>query len=191
AGRLHCGLRGEPGTALSAAPLSAAASLKSEDRAGRNAVVLPEWIEHSTSPLPRGCSTTELRQRIKARAAASERPCAKRGGKCHKPPAHARRTACTAAIPTAKQRHGRTARIVREKRGENRARKAPRRRLAGKLAPAKGAGAQPGRARRGEKAGTGTGARPLGSDFRRISARLCGVFTLTGDWTFRLGRAGS
>jgi hypothetical protein len=25
-------------------------------------VVLPEWIEHSTSPLPRGCSTTELRQ---------------------------------------------------------------------------------------------------------------------------------
>ena len=26
-------------------------------------MVLPEWIEHSTSPLPRGCSTTELRQR--------------------------------------------------------------------------------------------------------------------------------
>src|SRR5262249_61987896 len=25
-------------------------------------LVLPEWIEHSTSPLPRGCSTTELRQ---------------------------------------------------------------------------------------------------------------------------------
>ena len=25
-------------------------------------MVLPEWIEHSTSPLPRGCSTTELRQ---------------------------------------------------------------------------------------------------------------------------------
>src|SRR5581483_10113396 len=26
-------------------------------------MVLPEWIEHTTSPLPRGCSTTELRQR--------------------------------------------------------------------------------------------------------------------------------
>src|SRR5262245_36248072 len=25
-------------------------------------LVLPESIEHSTSPLPRGCSTTELRQ---------------------------------------------------------------------------------------------------------------------------------
>src|SRR5579872_6871619 len=31
-------------------------------------LVLPEWIEHSTSPLPRGCSTTELRQQ-KARTA--------------------------------------------------------------------------------------------------------------------------
>jgi hypothetical protein len=28
-------------------------------------MVLPEWIEHSTSPLPRGCSTTELRQQKK------------------------------------------------------------------------------------------------------------------------------
>src|SRR6185369_61366 len=26
-------------------------------------LVLPVWIEHTTSPLPRGCSTTELRQR--------------------------------------------------------------------------------------------------------------------------------
>jgi hypothetical protein len=25
-------------------------------------VVLPVWIEHTTSPLPRECSTTELRQ---------------------------------------------------------------------------------------------------------------------------------
>lgn len=25
-------------------------------------MVLPVWIEHTTSPLPRGCSTTELRQ---------------------------------------------------------------------------------------------------------------------------------
>src|SRR4051812_27405206 len=30
-------------------------------------MVLPEWIEHSTSPLPRGCSTTELRQRRRER----------------------------------------------------------------------------------------------------------------------------
>ncbi len=28
--------------------------------------MLPEWIEHSTSPLPRGCSTTELRQHLDA-----------------------------------------------------------------------------------------------------------------------------
>src|SRR5262244_285267 len=26
-------------------------------------MVLPVWIEHTTSPLPRECSTTELRQR--------------------------------------------------------------------------------------------------------------------------------
>ena len=31
-------------------------------------LVLPEWIEHSTSPLPRGCSTTELRQHLEASA---------------------------------------------------------------------------------------------------------------------------
>ena len=39
-------------------------------RAGRNsiaALVLPVWIEHTTSPLPRECSTTELRQRAPLR----------------------------------------------------------------------------------------------------------------------------
>jgi hypothetical protein len=45
-------------------------------------LVLPEWIEHSTSPLPRGCSTTELRQR-KARARGGRR---ERGGNCHNGP---------------------------------------------------------------------------------------------------------
>jgi hypothetical protein len=44
-------------------------------------MVLPVWIEHTTSPLPRGCSTTELRQqgakKIKSR---------KRGGNCHTTP---------------------------------------------------------------------------------------------------------
>src|SRR6202521_5269638 len=29
----------------------------------RGCMVLPVWIEHTTSPLPRECSTTELRQR--------------------------------------------------------------------------------------------------------------------------------
>src|SRR5262245_34851452 len=32
----------------------------------QNAVVLPVWIEHTTSPLPRECSTTELRQQRQA-----------------------------------------------------------------------------------------------------------------------------
>ena len=35
--------------------------------ASRLFLVLPVWIEHTTSPLPRGCSTTELRQRKRAR----------------------------------------------------------------------------------------------------------------------------
>src|SRR3974390_3367908 len=51
-------------------------------------MVLPEWIEHSTSPLPRGCSTTELRQRKKARPVQMSRR--ERGGNCHKAYPHAR-----------------------------------------------------------------------------------------------------
>ena len=42
-------------------------------------VVLPEWIEHSTSPLPRGCSTTELRQQKHAHHHGRR----ERGGNCH------------------------------------------------------------------------------------------------------------
>ena len=43
--------------------------------------MLPEWIEHSTSPLPRGCSTTELRQHNAGRQQAPR----ERVGNCHKP----------------------------------------------------------------------------------------------------------
>src|SRR3974390_1214168 len=35
---------------------------------GFRKVVLPVWIEHTTSPLPRECSTTELRQQARAGA---------------------------------------------------------------------------------------------------------------------------
>ena len=41
-------------------------------------MVLPVWIEHTTSPLPRGCSTTELRRRA---AAAATMPQGEKGGK--------------------------------------------------------------------------------------------------------------
>jgi hypothetical protein len=60
-------------------------------------MVLPEWIEHSTSSLPMRCSTTELRQRISAfltrtmwpkpapgsRHRASALARRERGGNCH------------------------------------------------------------------------------------------------------------
>src|SRR5579872_3777292 len=52
-------------------------------------LVLPERIELSTSPLPRECSTTELRQRAGRIAFAqprSSRSGAKAGVVCHKPP---------------------------------------------------------------------------------------------------------
>ena len=45
-------------------------------------MVLPVWIEHTTSPLPRGCSTTELRQQN----AHKEMKRRKRGGNCHTTP---------------------------------------------------------------------------------------------------------
>src|SRR6186713_1294019 len=48
-------------------------------------MVLPHRIELWTSPLPRGCSTTELRQRRKACGLVPER-----GGNCHKGSAFAR-----------------------------------------------------------------------------------------------------
>src|SRR5262245_45662749 len=46
----------------------------------RNDMVLPDRIELSTSPLPRECSTTELRQR---RAAGHENLAARRAVPCH------------------------------------------------------------------------------------------------------------
>src|SRR5262245_6529346 len=53
-----------------------------------NFLVLPVWIEHTTSPLPRGCSTTELRQQV---CAATGCGGVKRGGNCHTLPGDARR----------------------------------------------------------------------------------------------------
>src|SRR5262245_61715856 len=41
--------------------LCSAGLCRAETRRMFENMVLPEWIEHSTSPLPRGCSTTELR----------------------------------------------------------------------------------------------------------------------------------
>src|SRR3954454_370022 len=37
-------------------------------------MVLPVWIEHTTSPLPRECSTTELRQRAASGANSGDPP---------------------------------------------------------------------------------------------------------------------
>ncbi len=53
---------------------------------GKNALVLPDRIELSTSPLPRECSTTELRQQRDWRGQA-RRPRPNAGGSCHKVPA--------------------------------------------------------------------------------------------------------
>ncbi len=53
---------------------------------GKNALVLPDRIELSTSPLPRECSTTELRQQRDWRGPA-RKPRPNAGGSCHKVPA--------------------------------------------------------------------------------------------------------
>ena len=50
-------------------------------------MVLPHRIELWTSPLPRGCSTTELRQRKKRAIGDARR---ERGGNCHTGP-HSRK----------------------------------------------------------------------------------------------------
>ena len=42
----------------------------------KGAMVLPVWIEHTTSPLPRECSTTELRQRAASGANSGDPPTA-------------------------------------------------------------------------------------------------------------------
>src|SRR5262249_15872186 len=66
-------------------------SRTSSDRATRSAIgggadfmemVLPDRIELSTSPLPRECSTTELRQRAPAKQVANQGR--KRAVPCHK-----------------------------------------------------------------------------------------------------------
>src|SRR5437764_12743929 len=44
-------------------PIMGGATLSSDHQAGKRSLVLPVRIELTTSPLPRGCSTTELRQR--------------------------------------------------------------------------------------------------------------------------------
>ncbi len=68
---------------------------------GKNALVLPDRIELSTSPLPRECSTTELRQQRDWRGSA-RRPRPNAGGSCHKVPACA-----SAARPVFRERRQR------------------------------------------------------------------------------------
>ena len=47
-------------------------------------MVLPERIELSTSPLPRECSTTELRQQFARRASHGTDPAIQRAEYCHR-----------------------------------------------------------------------------------------------------------
>src|SRR6516165_9501545 len=47
-------------------------------------LVLPVRIELTTSPLPRGCSTTELRQRADGRPDAGDAAAATAGDHCHR-----------------------------------------------------------------------------------------------------------
>ena len=65
-------------------------------------MVLPDRIELSTSPLPRECSTTELRQRLIFRMPRNRHRAA--GGNCHTGPCGAR-TACPAATAAAIRPH--------------------------------------------------------------------------------------
>src|SRR5262249_6860016 len=52
----------------------------------RRLLVLPDRIELSTSPLPRECSTTELRQRMSRDKQESRKKPLQAAGSCHKPP---------------------------------------------------------------------------------------------------------
>jgi hypothetical protein len=74
-------------------------------------MVLPVWIEHTTSPLPRECSTTELRQRLAplAGTAGNRRTGARVGSRPSIQPAqqaskHRPRSRCWTSIP-ASPRH--------------------------------------------------------------------------------------
>jgi hypothetical protein len=97
--------------------ITAAASTILRLRREAKMLVLPDRIELSTSPLPRECSTTELRQhaglastRLASTRLARNQPArfgqmaaTKRGGSCHKVPAHA-----SAGRPSSGERnHGR------------------------------------------------------------------------------------
>jgi hypothetical protein len=130
----------------------------------RSIVVLPVRIELTTSPLPRGCSTTELRQRpagsenrktCVGRKAGRSLPQGRRGRK------HARsvryRGLCLRCLAVVVSAHERTARGCRSRasqaRGKGRAAAAPWRGAAGESQAAQGASQGPrrGRRRRGRR----------------------------------------
>src|SRR6185312_4860954 len=115
-------------------------------------MVLPVWIEHTTSPLPMECSTTELRQRYETKAS---RLTPGTGTKCHarrapastEPEQFRLAAAQSPALPLQYERAAEG-----QKRRKFPPLGAPGRRPAGEPEAAKGASAWP---RRGGKSGAG------------------------------------